>query len=715
MKDNIKRTLSAVLTALILLTCVPVSGAVIGNSLVSAIKASAVSLQPSGQCGDTAEFTYNYDTYTLTITGTGTINNSAFSYLPECKHVIINNGITEIGQKAFACSNTIETVDIPESVEKIGSGAFHTCENLKSITIPEKVKIIDLYTFQECINLKTVNLHDGITRINRWAFYNCKSLETVIIPRNVIYINNEAFTFCSGIKEFIVDKDNENFCSDEDGVLFSKDKKTLIAFPGASEIESYSIPEGTEILGEDCFSSGVKNIKSLYIPASVIKSEGNPFKYFYIIETITASPDSTIFSSENGILYNKNKKSLIRYPSNKKDTVFYIPESVTSVTGYSCGNKFIEDLYMTSVTSIRANSFVACQSLKNIYFGKSLKTIGRNAFLTCEAITDVYYEGSEEEWNNISIDEYNTNITGAHIHFNYSPTSGFCGEDVFWSFNKENSRLTISGTGEMYNLYSFDSYGWSRYKDDIIYVDVELGVTSVGANAFSSCGSLLQVSLGKDAAYIGENAFYDCGSLSLISAYCDSMTADNAFGGNNDRLAFIVKDESDTYNALTEAGMNCYPYRTDKDLDGKKVLSFDCKTIVYNDLDYSYISDIVKENPDVYYLYFERLTFEGLLPGMVEIIDTENIDEAELNLTLKKVYISTRIDDEIISLNSLGELLENGAADGYIVFEQTEVEPEEPNQTIWMKISSFFEGIIDSALGAVSRVINFIVKIFKKK
>ncbi len=195
----------------------------------------------------------------------------------------------------------------------------------ENVDIPEK---IDGYT---------------VTTIAEYAFYNCSNLTSVTIPDSVTSIDDRAFNWCISIEKFIVDASNQYYTSDE-GILFDKNKTTLIEFPAAKTDLTYTIPNSVTRLGKNSFSA-CKNLKSVVIP--------------------------------------------------------------------------------DGVTKITNSGFHMCSNLESIVIPKSVTYIEFNAFLGCNNLTDIYYTGTEEQWNNISFQAFegNEEIMGvfsqATYHYNF--------------------------------------------------------------------------------------------------------------------------------------------------------------------------------------------------------------------------------------------------------------------------------------------------------
>ena len=133
---------------------------------------------------------------TLTISGNGRMGdyfngkydglNLWTPYKTNIKQVIIQEGVTNIGENAFSgCTNLIE-VTLPNGLTDIGESAFSNCSSLVSINIPNGVTSISYYAFQNCTALKSIVIPDSVTVLRGWLFYNCTSLMSVTLPKNVL-------------------------------------------------------------------------------------------------------------------------------------------------------------------------------------------------------------------------------------------------------------------------------------------------------------------------------------------------------------------------------------------------------------------------------------------------------------------------------------------------------------------------------------------------
>ncbi|MBR4563722.1 MAG: leucine-rich repeat protein [Paludibacteraceae bacterium] len=210
----------------------------------------------SGICGQDGEgnladnLTWSFDTETgvLTIEGTGAMYDyDGYNdvYAPwqdlEVKQVVLPDGLTTIGNYAFYWSINLTSVDIPEGVTTIGNYAF-------------------FYT-----GLTSVDIPEGVTTIGNYAF-SYTGLTSVVIPESVTTIGEGAFG-AADLTTIDVDANNPNYCS-VDGVLFNKDKTTLIQYPVGKPETTYSIPNSVITIGNSAFSY-CYNLTSIVIPKGV--------------------------------------------------------------------------------------------------------------------------------------------------------------------------------------------------------------------------------------------------------------------------------------------------------------------------------------------------------------------------------------------------------------------------------------------------------------
>lgn len=174
----------------------------------------ATTIGPGGICGENLIWTLQMDG-TLIISGTGDMTDFGPSYAEnisvpwggnraDIKTVVIEEGVTSIGNNAFVACANLKTVTMPQSISRIGEHAFENCFNLMQADIPTSVTEIGEYAFGGCKALTEVTIPKGITAIADYAFENCVSLKKIHIPGSITRIGRSAFQYCPSLTEIVL-------------------------------------------------------------------------------------------------------------------------------------------------------------------------------------------------------------------------------------------------------------------------------------------------------------------------------------------------------------------------------------------------------------------------------------------------------------------------------------------------------------------------------
>ena len=315
--------------------------------------------------------------------GVTEIEESAFCY-SGLTRLVIPDSVTTLGWSAFAGCNNITDLTIGSGITEISNEAFFNCGSLKEVVIPDNVITIGSNAFAFCSGMSNVVIGDGVTTIGTEAFDNCKGLSSITIGSNVTTIGRDAFWYCHGLTDVYI-TDVNAWCN----INFASHKSNPMNLAGTMHILN---ADGEEIADIELDSTVTK------IPAYAF--EGDGITSILIPDSVTSIGESAFAGSKT--LINVSMGSGINEIG---DFAFYYCSNLESV------------MIPENAVSIGEHAFGICEGLTQITMPESVTSIGEYAFYESNNITDVYYGGTEEQWNAITVGEYNDALLNATIHF----------------------------------------------------------------------------------------------------------------------------------------------------------------------------------------------------------------------------------------------------------------------------------------------------------
>jgi hypothetical protein len=326
-----------------------------------------------------------------------------------------NYPVVSIQEDAFANCTSLTGITISTNVTSIGDYAFYNCSGLAALTLGSGVVSIGNYTFNGCSSLTSVTMDNNITSVGIYAFASCYYLASVTISTNVTSIGNYTFYNCS-------------------------------------------------------------SLGSVTIPTSVTSLGAGVFSACDALTNIAVAAPNPVFSSTNGVLFNKAQTTLIQCPAGLAGS-YTIPGSVTALADhafFSCSS-LVSVQVPNSLIIIGTNAFASCSSLTNVALGTGVTSIEYEAFASCSSLAGITIPG-----NVISI-----------------------GADAFFG---------CSGLTSMF---------------------IPANVTSIGDYAFSFCGGLTNVTIGSGVANVGVYAFANCNNLKQAYFLGNAPRVDGILGSQD--------------------------------------------------------------------------------------------------------------------------------------------------------------------------------------
>lgn len=373
-----------------------------------------------------------------------------------------------------------------------------------------------------------------VKRIIGLSSYEC-NIKNIYLPDYLTYISIDAFFHCDNLENIFSSENNKSFFS-IDGVLYCGDgffnPIYLSYYPAKNKNTNLVVIEGTYGIAHAAFRSAIK-LKSITLPKSIshlISTNNDDSNAFYgcdSLENISVDSKNAYYTSENGVLYNKNKTELLSYPKAKTNADFIVPECVEKIGSQSfAGNNFLKNLSLSSNCKVLQDSaFGNCSQLENVNFNDSLQEIDSSVFAGCKSLKKVHLPNSVTKLGSVSFLGCES-LKAANI-----PQNAELGYGLFSSCINLTDVTISEGIKELPECFtdctslksvvlpnSLETLSRTFYNcKSLSEINLPENLQTIEAFSFYNCNSLTKIIIPKSVITIGEYAFADCYNLEEFS------------------------------------------------------------------------------------------------------------------------------------------------------------------------------------------------------
>lgn len=440
----------------------------------------------SGSCGPDVEYAFYQETGTLVLSGSG----ETYSYYVEY------DGETTLYGEVPWCdySTSIQKVVVEEGITKIGEGIFYKSLILSEVSLPETLTEIGDAAFVDCSALLEVSIPDSVTKIGQRAFYGCINLDDVKMSKNILSVG--AFAFCEIGKA--IDYIEEHTCEYIDNVLISYIYDNY--YEGTI---SYNVLNGTRVIADGAFSEASESgITEIILPDSVVSIGGSAFLNYKTLEQIVL-PDSLKIIGDDAFWGCESLKTIT------------IPENIDYIGGrafYGCSS--LENISLPDKgIEIHLDAF----------YDTDYYTNTSNWTNECLYIGNHMVDFNLTETEEIKIREGTKSIVFSDLNYKnpkiYIPASV---EKISHGLTylksievSENNPYFSSLDGVLFNKQKTKLIVYPSYKNSESYTVPE-SVTEIDNSAFAGCASLQKINLPEGLEIIGEGAFANSDIASVV-------------------------------------------------------------------------------------------------------------------------------------------------------------------------------------------------------
>ena len=475
--------------------------------------------------------------------GLKSVGTDAFAGCTGLTEVTIHDGVTAIGGSAFSGCSGLTGVTIPSHVTDIGDSAFSDCSGLTEMVIPHSVKAIGVGVFKKCIRLTKITVDPGnahymsqndilLTRDGRTLVQGVNG--AVTIPSGVTVIGESAFEDYDGLTQVTIPAGVEVIGP--------------AAFYGCGGLTDVAIPAGVEAIGAYAFC-GCSGLADVVIPASVTNIGERAFVACGRLKAISVEAGNEVYSSRNGMLLNKDGKTLIQGVNGEVE----IPPGVVTIGEWAF--VYYADLTRVvipaSVRNIGAYAFHYCESLTNVVMQGGVTNIGDGAFGECGNLMDVFIPNSVQSIG-YSAFAYCGRLS------NVTLPACMVENDGDWTMWNVFQGTSVENVAMAEGITTIGSYAFAQGFDDetcLTHVTIPTSVTGICAYAFYNCRGFGSVTIPEGVVRLGTEAFNNCWNLTELAIPGSVKQIDPRAFSNCRGLTEITIP-----NSVTNVGVSAFSY-----------------------------------------------------------------------------------------------------------------------------------------------------------
>ena len=533
----------------------------------------------SGLCGENLTWSFDESSGTLTISGTGDMDDYSWSqtydptsessdiwvtdapwrdYYNAIKSIVIESDVTSIGDGAFRGCSAVTSISLSNDVEALGEYSFMDCDGIIDIVIPENVKTIGEaafsdcnalesvsilgaasignFAFSECANLISVELPDTLTSIGEYAFRGCEALKKITIPSSVRTIGAFAFVWCESLDEICF----KGSVPSMDGTILSG-LTCNVSYPSDDETWSEELQKefddtitwkGNSSDGETSESSHSHSYGDWYeTKAPTQEAEGEERRdcidcdYYEtrVTEKFPVEEESENSCGENLTWeFDTITGTLIISGTGAMDNSWWPYETPNESPNFAPWHDYATDIRSvvinSGVTSIGHFAFFDCVNLTTVSIPEGVTFVGC-AFVGCDSLEELYIPASVADFRYPSNEGVCTGLKKIVVDIENAVYSS---DESGMLYNKDKTKFIGCPTGYQGNYTISDSVteigGWA-FTECIGLTAIELpaSLKTIGMSAFWNCSGLKELTLPDSVTTISVTAFAECYGISRIT------------------------------------------------------------------------------------------------------------------------------------------------------------------------------------------------------